>query len=370
MDISCYPIRDLPDAWRAAWRTLQAADPSVWSPFLTPEYATTVDEATAPTKGGRDRAPRVEVAVWESAGEPQAFLPFERRSRSVATPVGGTLCDYQGLIARPDISINMLEMLRACELKVWHFDHVLAQQPHFKHAHSHAASSPYIDVGESPDDYRQRSRSTTRNKIQEILRKQRKLEREVAPVRFEFASQNLAMFEQLLTWKKQYYQRIRSVDHLTDRAVAITRSISQVNAEGLRGVLSVMYVGDEVGAIHLGLQSHGVLHWWIPTYNRDLHHYSPGLILLLHLAAEGAQQGYRRIDLGKGDEEYKRWLMTGATDVAEGSVDLRPAHRFVRHGWVRTREWLRDSSLRRPIQNVVRGVRAWVRQFKSSHSKA
>lgn len=365
MEISCYPIRDLPDAYRVVWRTLQAADPSVWSPFLTPEYPTIVDQATDRREMGR-----VEVAVWESAGEPQAFLPFERRTRSVASPVGGTLCDYQGLIARPEFSINVSEMLRACDLKTWYFDHVLAQQPQFMHAHSHTASSPYIDIGESLDDYRQRSRPTSRNKIQEILRKQRKLEREVAPVRFEFASQNHAMFEQLLKWKKQYYRRIRSVDHLTDRAADITRMISQVNAEGLRGVLSVLYVGDEVGAIHLGLQSYGVLHWWIPTYNRDLHNYSPGLILLLHLAAEGAKQGYRRIDLGKGDEEYKRWLMTGTTDVAEGSVDLRPAHRFVRHGWIQAREWLRDSSLRRPIQNVVRGARACVRHFKSSLSKA
>jgi hypothetical protein len=51
--------------------------------------------------------------------------------------------------------------------------------------------------------------------------------------------------------------------------------------------------------------------------------------------------------------------MSGATPVAEGSVDLRPMTSAFRRSWRRTRELVRESAFRAPAQYVIRNARAW-----------
>jgi CelD/BcsL family acetyltransferase involved in cellulose biosynthesis len=92
----------------------------------------------------------------------------------------------------------------------------------------------------------------------------------------------------------------------------------------LAGALSVLYAGDLVVALQLGLRSRDVWHCWIPAYNRELHRHSPGLMLLLELARVAAERGIREIDLGKGEAHYKATLATGAVEVLEGCVGARP----------------------------------------------
>ena len=77
--------------------------------------------------------------------------------------------------------------------------------------------------------------------------------------------------------------------------------------------------GDEIVAVHAGMRSKSVLHWWFPTYDPRYAAYSPGIILLLRIAAA---LGSGKIDLGKGDARYKRSLMTGAAPLREGCVEL------------------------------------------------
>src|SRR5205085_684232 len=68
------------------------------------------------------------------------------------------------------------------------------------------------------------------------------------------------------------------------------------------------------------MRSQSTLHWWYPCYCYDLARYSPGLILLLHLAQCAPDFGIRTIDLGKGNEPYKLRVRTSQVLVAEGAV--------------------------------------------------
>jgi CelD/BcsL family acetyltransferase involved in cellulose biosynthesis len=70
------------------------------------------------------------------------------------------------------------------------------------------------------------------------------------------------------------------------------------------------------------MRSRGVLHWWFPTYHPRYGAYSPGIILLLRIAAAAPVLGVGKLDLGKGEERYKRNLMTGAAPLREGAVEL------------------------------------------------
>jgi hypothetical protein len=70
--------------------------------------------------------------------------------------------------------------------------------------------------------------------------------------------------------------------------------------------------------------------------------------------------GIQRVDLGKGPEQYKLRLMSGAIDMAEGSVDFRPVAGMVRRNWRRAYEWARRSPLRRPLLGPGRVLRRMV----------
>ena len=112
------------------------------------------------------------------------------------------------------------------------------------------------------------------------------------------------------------------------------------------GLALAIVKGDQLVAAHFGIRSRRVLHWWFPAYDPELGKYSPGAQLLLELAREAAARGVERIDLGEGDESYKLSFMTGATALAVGSVDTRPAARAARKLWHHTKRWVRESPFR------------------------
>jgi CelD/BcsL family acetyltransferase involved in cellulose biosynthesis len=118
-------------------------------------------------------------------------------------------------------------------------------------------------------------------------------------------------------------------------------------------MLSALYFGEQLGALHLGLRSQGVLHYWLPAYDPLLARYSPGTILLLALARNAPALGLHTIDLGKGDEPYKARLMSGSTPLAEGFVDLRTMRCAIKAGWWTARNWVRHSRLRAPAKALA-----------------
>ena len=98
------------------------------------------------------------------------------------------------------------------------------------------------------------------------------------------------------------------------------------------------------------------MHCWFPAYDPDLRKWSPGLQMFVELARAAAERGISRIDLGKGPERFKTRLSSGAIPVAEGTVDLNPAKKFLRQGWYRAVNLARSSPLRRPLKSMVRAI--------------
>jgi CelD/BcsL family acetyltransferase involved in cellulose biosynthesis len=305
----------------------------------------------------------VHVAVLEEAGAPVGFLPYERRSHDAAGPVGGSLCDFQGLVARGGLAWSPAELLRACGLCELQFDHLLAaQQPLAAHAWR-TVDSPYIELAGGFEAFcRQRSEAGSRL-VPETLRKMRKAEREAGPLRLAPYCDDREAFDAMLRWKREQYHRIGAVDHLSQPwRIAVLERIWRTRGDDFSGMLTALYIGDELAAVHLGMFSRGVLHCWFPAYGADdprLAKYSPGIILWVLLAQQAEQLGLRRIDLGKGEERYKRELMTGATRICEGAVDVRRVSAALRRSWHGLRELVKRSPLKRPVQGVLRTWRSW-----------
>jgi CelD/BcsL family acetyltransferase involved in cellulose biosynthesis len=101
-------------------------------------------------------------------------------------------------------------------------------------------------------------------------------------------------------------------------------------------------------------------HGWLPAYNPKFARFSPGLILLLKMARFAPQAGFTTIDLGgPEDYAYKQRLMSGAIELAEGTVDrfaLVGAARRMRHSG---EQWIRGSRVMHPL---ARGAARLVRK--------
>jgi CelD/BcsL family acetyltransferase involved in cellulose biosynthesis len=332
------------------WSRIQRENPLFDSPFFRPEFVQQVAQF-------RDD---VEVAVLEIDGQAIGFFPFHRLRRHVGWPVGMSLSDMHGVVIAPNVTFDPQQLVRSCRLLAWHFNHVMAAQREFTGHQWFAAHAPYMDLSQGFGHYEQQRRRSGSDLIQAALRKMRKIEREIGPLRLVPFTTDKSVLQQLIVGKIDQYRRTRCVNHLAEPwRIELLRSIVNTRGEEFAGMLSVLLAGDDAIAMHLGLLSGGVLHVWFPTYAVEFSKYSPGLLFWVRMAQEASGLGIRRIDLGKGDERYKRCLMTGATPLVEGSVDLRPLTGTVRYGWARLRELTRASPLRRPAQSVVRSIRSW-----------
>jgi CelD/BcsL family acetyltransferase involved in cellulose biosynthesis len=354
MKVTVLAATRLTPAHVEAWSRLQSADPTLASPYFRPEFTRAVAEVR----------PDVEVAVLEEGGEPAGFFPFQRGRWGAGGPVGGPLSDFHGVVAHPGLAWTAEGLVRGGGLSAWDFNHLLAAQEPFILHHHVTAESPFLDLSGGFEAYRAGRRRAGSELVDQALRKERKLGREVGPVRFEAHTTDPAAFASLLAWKAAQYRRTKAPNVFGfGWTVQLLKRILAASGEEFAGMLSALYAGDRLAAVHLGMRSWGVWHWWFPTYDPDLAKYSPGLVLLVAAARAAPGLGVRRIDLGRGEAGYKNSLGNGAVQVAEGCVATRPIVRLLRGGWRRTREWARRSRLGAPARLAgrwTRSLRGWL----------
>jgi len=290
------------------WSELQRAGPLYRSPFFRPEFTIGVAHV-------RD----VRVAVIEDAGSVAGFFPFEVGRRRHGRPVGRPFSDYHGVVLADGAAVDPRELVRACGLATWSFDHLPAGMTAFAPYVFGHGRSPCLELSDGFEAYLDARR--TRSDVRGALRKARKLDREVGSLRLVPDSDDPDLLDRTVEWKRLQYAETGVRDVLAD---AGSRELLQcLHAGGdaeFAALLSVLYAGDTVAALHLGLRSGSIWHSWFPAYNPELHRYSPGLVLLLELARAAAALGISEIDLGKGEARYKQALATGSVARHEGCV--------------------------------------------------
>lgn len=345
LKITRLPLRKLDPGLESRWAEIQTAAPHLDSPFFRPEFARAVAAAR----------PRSEVGLIETQGQIVGLFPYERGRFHIGHPLGGRMSDFQAIVGPADLPLPAHELLRGCALSGWRFDHLLVEQPDFQPYHRRTAESPYLDVSGGFDAYRSRVQA---GQIAEWLRKGRKLEREVGPLRTVFSTQDAAVFRTLLEWKAAQYRRTDAVDVFGFQwTVEVLERILAHQAPEFGGMLSALYAGNELVAVHFGMQSRHVLHSWFPAYSVEYSRYSPGALLFLELAREADARGIRRIDLGRGDASYKQGLLTGSVHVAEGCVPRGWVSRLAYQAWPATRAWLKASPFQTPVRWLGRATR-------------
>jgi CelD/BcsL family acetyltransferase involved in cellulose biosynthesis len=321
---------ELGDAELHLWNAHVGTDPQMASPFLSPAFSRIVGEHRSASR----------VAVLEEGARIVGFLPYERDREQVGVPLGVTMSDVQALIAAPELDCDLTEVVRKLRMREWRFDHLLpgrrATSPYERSHHS----SPIVDLAAGREAYEAVIRERSANAIKQRDRRARQLERNVGPLRFEWDERDPALLDLLVEWKSRQYRRTEVHDLFAEPwARAVLHDIHERGDPECTGVLSTLRAGDVVVAIHFGVTRGSILHYWFPAYDVDFAKLSPGLVHLHCMLARSPEHGITLVDLGRGDQDYKRRVATGEYLVAEGRIPVRGrAYRaalLARHpGWL------------------------------------
>jgi CelD/BcsL family acetyltransferase involved in cellulose biosynthesis len=328
----------------AGWAHIVRENADLNSPLFAPQLV----QRVAALRNG------IEIAVLEEDGQPVGYLPYRRTNRGHAEPVAGTLSSLQGLVACANVCLDPRQLLCACDLRCLHFTDWLAAQTEFFGVHRVAHEFPYIDLARGFDAYRQEQRRAGSDELEDTLRKARKIQREVGPLRFVSGCRDSNVLRVLLQWKCQQLADRRVVNPL---AVAwqqqLLANLLHVQTPNFSGELCALFVGEKLLAGTMGVRSATVLNGWVTAFEPGFRKYSPGLLLITQLAQHAASMGIQRIDMGRGPEAYKRSFQSGALRVAQGFVSRRGLRSALRGAYWRAREWARHSAVGGPARQLV-----------------
>ncbi len=298
-----------------AWQSIRSVNSNLRSPYFSPQFAAAILEAGL----------KIEIAVQRRQGEIVAIWPFQRKSRSIAAPIGGGLNDSHGVIIEPDTTPDWPSLLDLGRITRYDFhsapknqvqEFALGSEPSF------AVNLSNLD--ENYEAYLSSRRYTIRRQPQ----KTRKLARALGPLRLEFDCRDPKLLETILNWKSQHYRRTNILDIFEIPWVRKLMFNLHAAPSDLRGQLSVLFAGSTPVAGHFGIREGDLLHYWYPTYDQRQRATSPGTQLFLEIANAAPKHGVNVIDFGYGDQAYKQILCNSRTESKTGTVTYSPVSKI------------------------------------------
>jgi CelD/BcsL family acetyltransferase involved in cellulose biosynthesis len=332
------------------WLDLRSSNPALDSPYFHPAFTA----AVASTRPG------VRVIVGEAAdGSVASFLPVQFDKRT-CRPAGWPAADFQGPICAPNVDFDITAALRGAKIGSYEFDHMLDGLPGFEPWIFDREPSSYVDVSGGLDGYMSRGGGTGKRRIKDAARLGRKAEREYGPVRTVVESTDSSLLDVVIALKQRQYQATGARDYFADpRHVELMhRLLATGNDLEFGGPLSAVYAGEHLIAAHFGMRAGPVLHWWFPVYDPEFSRLDPGWMQVRAVLEAAPELGVERIDLGRGDGEWKRWLGTGYQLVCQGAVIRNP----LRHRTASARRRFEQAAKSSPAAPALRSVVRYARR--------
>lgn len=350
--------RELTETQKERWRDIQAMSSALGSPYFCVEFT----EAVAAVRCD------VRVAVIEDGNKMVAFFPYQRARGGFGAPVGGPLCDMHGVLAVPEFDWSFDELLRHCGLVAWSFHCAPAAQTALNPYVQRKDESLYLDLSDGFEAYVEAMKERGAKAVSDCAYKMRKLGRDHGEVRFVPHIEDARVLETLMDWKSAQYQAAGLINVFGfDWTRKLLATIHATDTPCFRGLLSGLYAGDTLVAMHMGMMSRYAINWWFPRHDDAFRKYSPGILLRWRAAEYAAQKGLLRMDLGCADEtSYKQHLATSGIPVVAGEVKRRSLTVAARDAWGAFKDKLRASPVKKWLGAPGRRVAAafYRRRFK------
>ncbi len=290
--------RDITESDKNTWMELRAGNPALYSPYFHIDYTLLLGSLRDDTN----------VVIAMRNDKPVSFFPFQGPQSSTggfARPIGAPMTDYHGFIEAEDAKINHLQVLRSAGIGALHYSSMVGQNDDLKSFHQDQNPLCLVDLSGGAEAWRATRSKSYRSGLKSNRRRIRRTEEEFGTRRLDYCSQDKIAFDKLIEWKKQRFAETGLYDVLSANWTSGLLKQLWNKTDGLRCDLHVLYFGDEVAAMDLGLTDGDVFHSWIVAYNPQFHIYSPGNQLLEALIDEASNLGYDRIDLGAETDSYK-----------------------------------------------------------------
>ena len=336
----------LTDRTAAHWEELRTLSPSLTSPFFSSRYTRIVGELRPASK----------VAIIHKDGSVIAYLPFEFAIGSMIEPIGKAFNDAHGLICKPDQAVDYCDVLRAMGTKAFRYHALAGPKPIDPSFHFGTCPSFLADLEAHPEGYVPFLEST-RETIFKQRRKTKKMIKDLGPLRLELDCRDKNTLTSLIDLKREQYQRTYIFDILgVSWAQAMLYRLWEDPSESCRGLLSALYAGDTLVAVHYGMMENGILHYWFPTYYRKYHQFSPGTAIFLEIARQAHTLGIKKIDLGYGEQPYKHKFSNTITEMPFGCVsccDLTFVRERLRHAFAQGAKRIPGKPM---LKKIIRSV--------------
>lgn len=331
-----------------AWHSLRSANPLLDSPYFHPGFAAAVHGS----------GQHVQVAVsYDDSGGISALLPYHRHG-SLIRPAGWPAADFQGPVLAPGSTFDPLALLNS-GVRRFEFDHLVECCAEFEPWVDSRRSSPFLDTTGGLTGYLGRASRSGKTNMAQARRRTAKAEREYGAVRFEADTVDVALLHGVMELKRTQYASTGARDYFTEPAHReLLRRLLYMRDSSFGGVLSTVHAGPHLIAAHFGLRSENVLHWWFPVYDPAFAYLSPGWMLLRELVQAAPALGVTRIDLGRGDDEYKRRAKTGEMTVCQGMVTRSSIHQILRRAFDSTATAMKSSPLGPCLRRIARKARS------------
>lgn len=320
-------------------------------PFFSPRFSAAVHAARGDVLVAVAFKSPVDAEIPPNPDDAIGFLPFHRVG-GVGVPVGRFLNDAQNIVGLANEQIEWGNWLQACNVAAFDLHAIVDADPSwFSPYRLQKVKAFRADfMGDSLAFLRKLERD--HRTIGKQGQKTRKLAREVGTLRLEIDCRCPKVLEKAIGWKRAQYQRTHILDLFlpdwTRRLIEVlheSQSDSQSKTsdendlsseqlalfadQPLRGILSVLWAGDQAVAAHIGMIEKGQLHYWFPTYDPNFSRYSPGTALFTEIVRASTSHKIDGIDMGYGEQPYKQKQTATTSEVAFGIITTSKWQRLV-----------------------------------------
>ncbi|MAP95571.1 MAG: hypothetical protein CMK07_11530 [Ponticaulis sp.] len=323
--MQCKLVRfsELTAAELCRWEQLRLENGGYESPFYAVAFTRVVSELR------KD----VRVLVAGIGDKPELFWPLQINGRN-AEPVGAPFCDYNGPIMSAAWCGDMEELVSQAGLSCVRMSSAYDPESRFEDYASERDGAYVADLSQGADVIFERQQKEFPKHAKKMRRLGRKVEREIGDLTFRFDDRNIAMFDQLIEWKRAQYVMTGRHDVLSpDWSRQMLWKLWDSEDPTCRGYLHTLRIGDELIAAEFNLTCSATIHGWIPAYDPKYSSYAPGFLIQNHILPEASERGYVHYDFGTSAGYYKKFFTNLQIPVVRATVRSKsPVSRLAAFG--------------------------------------
>jgi CelD/BcsL family acetyltransferase involved in cellulose biosynthesis len=245
-------------------------------------------------------------------------------------PVGAPMCDYQGLVAAPGVSVDGRRLLEALGVARYDFCHMPKSQAAFS-AHVRGASPSWISRLPFGYEAYAHDKNAESGVLKDLAKRRRKAEAEFGRLTFTALSRSRSDFDKAFEWKRAQFRATGQTDVF---AVGWTQRLMEDLFVGrdpeFGGGLFTLHMGDRLVAAQFHLRGFDVIHGWVIAHDPEYDRYSPGLLLFQDIMRWMDETPYTSIDYGPGDYRFKKQLANAECLIGHGFIGRPSPASFIR----------------------------------------